>query len=487
MSVWTSSIIVFASIYVAYDHINDEPVCGLGRYPEGEEDSSVRDPITFGAAFALSLETCTTVGYGLPNGINSYFEKCGVLQVIIYFQMAYSMVFNAFLLAFLYARLGRAETRSNQVIHSSKALVSIIDGQVRFQVRLFDADSKHPVVEAHVRLYCVMNHRPVPRPLRLLQPNDELGGMLFLSFPTVISHHIDVYSILHPSAEAPLAPSGLILRQVDGVTSNRDDVICPVCGESFGTLERWKNHVQYQQIVETKDNFPLDNTHRSLDLARIKEHMNSTPITDLDTLKDYFRENVSEIICVVEGIDPLQSGTFQALQSYRFEDIVWDENSQFAPCLTITEGKKYRKTGERIFQVDLNRYHDIVLDRQAVAAQKREEKEEAAMRAASVDGGPPSSVHGGEVLSDGDLSAAPSSDHPPEPAPVLGEDAPNLDYAPGVPFGDGEEDVSTEINVAVQRSRHRRVKTSSRRPGDALFVPTEEEKQNGVVPNATEV
>ena len=222
------------------------------------------------------------------------------------------MIFNAFLLAFLYARLGRSETRSNQVINSKKALVSTVDGQVRFQIRLFDADAQHPVVEAHVRIYCVMNHRPVARPLRLLQPDDDLGGMLFLSFPTVVSHHIDLYSLLHPPVTPDIGmvvPSGLVLKQTDGATGNRDDVICPVCGESYGTLERWKNHVRYQQIVEGHDEYPVEGTHLSIDLEKIQE---LKPTKNLAELKEYFRMNVSEVIVVVEGIDPLQSGVSEA-------------------------------------------------------------------------------------------------------------------------------------------------------------------------------
>lgn len=358
MVAWTGMILVFSGVYMWYDRLDTTISCGLGLIDE---------PMTAAAAFAFSLETCTTVGYGLPHGINSYFEEgCSSLQVIIYFQMAWSMIFNAFLLAFLYARLGRAESRGSQVICSSKALVSEVDGQLRFQVRLFDADARHPVVEAHVRLYAVMKHRPVPRPLRLLQPDDDMGGMLFLSFPSVVNHHVDLYSLLHPpTTNTSMNPSGLVLREVDGATCGRDDVICPVCGESYGSLERWKNHVRYQQIVEAKDEYPIEGTHLSLNLKEIEKKCDLKATNNLDELKNYFQNNVSEIICVVEGIDPMMSGTFQSLQSYRFEDIVWDKYSHFAPCLKVVEDKKTRK-----FQVDLDRYHDIVPDEEAIAAAK---------------------------------------------------------------------------------------------------------------------
>ena len=47
LSVWTAMILVFAGAYVAIDHGN-EAFCGLGKEKE---------PISFGPAFAFSLET----------------------------------------------------------------------------------------------------------------------------------------------------------------------------------------------------------------------------------------------------------------------------------------------------------------------------------------------------------------------------------------------------------------------------------------------
>ena len=286
------------------------------------------------------------------------------------------MLFNAFLITFVYNRLGRSETRSIQTIFCDKALVTVVDGQVRFQVRIFDCDTKHPVVEAHVRMYGVMKQRPVPRPLRLLHPDDTLGGMLFLSFPSVVSHHIDLYSMLHPPVRTMLMkPKGLVLRQVDGFTANRNDFVCPICGESYGTFDRWLNHIKCQQSLERAASFPVLNTHLSLDLAEIEKEPYSKAIKDIETLKQYFKENVSEILCLVEGIDPIQSGTFQALQSYRFEDIHWETYAQFAPCLSIENTGLTLYSEERIFTVDLDRYHKIVSDPDAATAAMREDDE----------------------------------------------------------------------------------------------------------------
>lgn len=53
LSIWTLMLIIFALIYRAIDEQNPETECGLG---------TAGNPIEFGASFAFSLETCTTVG-----------------------------------------------------------------------------------------------------------------------------------------------------------------------------------------------------------------------------------------------------------------------------------------------------------------------------------------------------------------------------------------------------------------------------------------
>ena len=53
MSAWTGAILLFAGVYVWYDNLDVNISCGLGK---------VGEPMQFGAAFAFSLETCTTVG-----------------------------------------------------------------------------------------------------------------------------------------------------------------------------------------------------------------------------------------------------------------------------------------------------------------------------------------------------------------------------------------------------------------------------------------
>ena len=61
LAIWTLVIVLFALLYVKIDKTWLEEDCGLGE---------PNLPIAFGTSFAFSLETCTTVGYGLPGSNN---------------------------------------------------------------------------------------------------------------------------------------------------------------------------------------------------------------------------------------------------------------------------------------------------------------------------------------------------------------------------------------------------------------------------------
>lgn len=67
VTIWTLFLLFFAGVYVLVDSKDPEIDCGLGK---------VNNPIHFSGAFAFSLETTTTVGYGIPNGGNAFFENC---------------------------------------------------------------------------------------------------------------------------------------------------------------------------------------------------------------------------------------------------------------------------------------------------------------------------------------------------------------------------------------------------------------------------
>lgn len=112
---WTIVIVVYAIVYMLMDHHHIDLDCILalpGKF------------ISFVPSFVFSLETCTTVGYGLPSGLNLFFEdKCGKVQFVIYLQMVFSMLFNAFLFAF-FSKIARRKLQGIQVVFGNQAIIN---------------------------------------------------------------------------------------------------------------------------------------------------------------------------------------------------------------------------------------------------------------------------------------------------------------------------------------------------------------------------
>lgn len=297
--------------------------------------------------------------------------------------MVWSMMFNAFLFAFFFALLSKSEHRSTQIVFTNKLLINVDEitdtdpkqhrgnstclrgspKKPKAYVRLqcYDLDSAHPLVEAHARML-FLDHKLKMHPLRLMDPNDDLGGALYPSVPADIVHHIDHHSALCPPNHRPphvLSSHGLVLRSLDGYTGNRDEIACPVCGESYGTYEQWKLHVKYSAMIEARDGHPPEDCHISLAECMPED---PKPIT-LEELRDHIEKTLSEIIVVVEAIDPQLSGTFQSLQSYKYEDIVFGE--EFRECMSTK--LKYRNLEthpwKQSFCVDMNQFHSTTMNK----------------------------------------------------------------------------------------------------------------------------
>ena len=250
------------------------------------------------------------------------------------------MMFNAFLLTFFYARVARCESRATQLLFSNKAVIRLDStGKVVLEVQVYDLDAKHPVVEAHVRMYIVhpynneSTHRANYSPLRIFRPNDEFNAALFTSVPSRIIHHIDSYSPLLPPQyrdEGIVDSFGLALREMDSWTGNREGLPCPTCGETFSTNDRLLRHIRSYQLIEKHSRMVVAGSHQ--ELGDHDDEANEAKIPTFEGMKEFWDDSGMELIVVVEGIDPLTSGTFQALQSYQNEDIIF--GGKFALCFT---------------------------------------------------------------------------------------------------------------------------------------------------------
>eukprot|EP00978_Attheya_sp_CCMP212_P037472 scaffold176926_cov50-Attheya_sp.AAC.1 len=309
------------------------------------------------------------------------------------------MMFNAFLFSFFFARLSRCEQRAIQVIFSNKAIFKreFTSGGIcryKLDLRTYDIDSSHPIVEAHVRIYAI-KHTPLLvgvssnegyhdlkfDPMRVESPNDELGAMLYISAPHIISHHIGMYSPICPPEKRAFAEGGRVpiksgfvvdsagfrLRELDSHVESRAGLQCIICGERYGTHKNLVRHIEQSQRIERNDKLPIKDSHQELDLQKIfkkgesydrsnssygvMDDSNNEDAACYEQFKKHFKECNLEILVIVEGIDPMMSGTFQAMQSYAFDDIVF--GGEFAPCMISHDQ-------DGIAKVDLKRFHKIV-------------------------------------------------------------------------------------------------------------------------------
>ena len=122
-------------------------------------------------------------------------------------------------------------------------------------------------------------------------------------------------------------------------------VPCPVCGENFGNYTNLRRHIKYNKLMEgADDNVPIEGSHQDPGLI-LPHHTKPFELSE-DILRDSLRDK--EIICVCEGVEPLVSGSFSALQSYKSKDIVF--GGRYSSCMMQRDGKVI---------VDLDRFHEI--------------------------------------------------------------------------------------------------------------------------------
>lgn len=124
--VYTLVMLVFSGLYILLD--NPSVHCGIA--PEGVWPS-------FYQAFAFSMETMTTIGYGIPHGGSFFDEGCVGVLIAVYFEAMIFIMLNAALVGVLFSRISVANKRSSQIIFSDKAAIRCVRNRFyfMFQVR----------------------------------------------------------------------------------------------------------------------------------------------------------------------------------------------------------------------------------------------------------------------------------------------------------------------------------------------------------------
>ena len=296
----------------------------------------------------FSIVTFATIGYGTPD---IYFNECMDGFATITVQSYVGVLFDAIVIGLIFTRIVRGSTRASTIVFSDKAVIREIRGKFYFSFQVVEM-RMHQLVEAHVRCYAInhsynmnkfkkysndssnsslddednnlMNHnnnqdnnmdnhdQTSPNLffkqtyMRLTQPDDDLGGHLFLSLPSNVIHHIDTSS--------PLCPRNLRSART-----------------------------RYPRVVKRYDDF------EDGDNVFVNDHKKAYPNLR-EGINDHLNSADLEIIVLVEGIDALTSYTIQARHSYTVDDVEWD--ATFASCVYPDE--------DNIPHIDFDRFHKVI-------------------------------------------------------------------------------------------------------------------------------
>ncbi|XP_029359725.1 ATP-sensitive inward rectifier potassium channel 14 [Echeneis naucrates] len=165
----------------------------------GESDSEavVEEPCflqvnSFMAAFLLSLETQTSIGYGF----RSVTEECPLAVVAVVLQCIVGCIIDAFIIGAVMAKIAKPKKRNETLVFSETAVVALRDGKLCMMWRVGNLRKSH-LVEAHVRAQ-LLKPRVTPEgefiPLDNVDVNvgfDTGTDRIFLVSPVTIVHEIN--------------------------------------------------------------------------------------------------------------------------------------------------------------------------------------------------------------------------------------------------------------------------------------------------------
>ncbi|CAF0788292.1 unnamed protein product, partial [Brachionus calyciflorus] len=195
---WRYNILVFAlGFFVSWTFF---AICWyLISYFHGDLDTSVQNRTVcisgingFAGAILFSIETQQTIGYG----VRFTTEKCPEAIFVMMIQSSVGVMIQSFMVGVVFAKLSRPKKRSETLMFSKNAVISLRDGRLSLICRVGDMRKSH-IVEAHVRMYLIkkkVTQEGEIMPLHMYDLNvgwDKGLDRLFLVWPLTIEHIID--------------------------------------------------------------------------------------------------------------------------------------------------------------------------------------------------------------------------------------------------------------------------------------------------------
>ncbi|XP_063708999.1 G protein-activated inward rectifier potassium channel 4-like [Culicoides brevitarsis] len=146
---------------------------------------------SFTSSFLFSMETQTTLGYGM----RTTSEQCTVAVFLVCFQALWGIISTAFAVGIVFAKLTRPKQRAQTVLFSKNAVICRRDGNLCLMFRIGDLRKSH-IIGASVRAQLV--RRKVTKEGEIMaqylseldiQTDDCQGNVIFI-WPMLVVHHI---------------------------------------------------------------------------------------------------------------------------------------------------------------------------------------------------------------------------------------------------------------------------------------------------------
>ncbi|XP_038618766.1 ATP-sensitive inward rectifier potassium channel 12 [Tachyglossus aculeatus] len=187
------SWLLFGLIFwvIAIMHGDMERSTGDGTQP------CVLNVTGFMAAFLFSIETQTTIGYGL----RCVTEECPVAVFMVVVQSIVGCIIDSFMIGAIMAKMARPKKRAQTLLFSHNAVVAMRDGKLCLMWRVGNLRKSH-IVEAHVRAQLIKPRiTEEGEYIPLDQIDIDVGfdkglDRIFLVSPITILHEIDEESPL---------------------------------------------------------------------------------------------------------------------------------------------------------------------------------------------------------------------------------------------------------------------------------------------------
>ncbi len=184
-----ASWIIFASIWYFISYIHGD--LDVNNLADANYTACVSGIKTFASAILFSIETQQTIGYG----VRYTTEKCPEAIFIMMIQSSIGVMIQSFMVGVVFAKLSRPKKRSETLMFSKNAVISLRDGRLCLICRVGDMRKSH-IVEAHVRMYLIkkkVTQEGEIMPLHMYDLNvgwDKGLDRLFLVWPLTIEHYI---------------------------------------------------------------------------------------------------------------------------------------------------------------------------------------------------------------------------------------------------------------------------------------------------------